>query len=148
VQDPNQIRRWVTEAEAEVAQLAGEADRVGRRLTEARRRLGLLHEALAAVSKDPAVLATTIEPVSVRSRVIRDTREILERAGHPLSISAIHAEFIRRGKVLPGRGSPTNLVAHLGATTDIERLARGVYGLPEWSRAPDETTNLASPREE
>ena len=133
MQDPDTIRRWVTEAEAEVAQLTDEADRVGRRLTEARRRLGLLHEALAAVSKDPAAMATATEPISVRERVIRDARQILAGAGRPLSISAIHAEFIRQGKALPGRGSPTNLVAHLGVAPDVVRLARGVYALPEWS---------------
>jgi hypothetical protein len=132
MQDPETIRRWVSEAEAEVAQLTDEAERVARQLAEARRRLGLLHEALAAVSKDPAVLKTTVEPLSIRERVIRDTRSILEYAGHPLSISAIHAEFIRCGYPVPGRGSPTNLVAHIGATDRIARLSRGVYVLPEW----------------
>lgn len=140
MQDPETIRRWVTEAEAEVAQLTDEADRVGRRLTEARRRLGLLHEALAAVSKDPAAMTMAIEPISVRERVIRDARAILAGAGHPLTISTIHAEFIRQGKALPGRGSPTNLVAHLGVAPDIVRLARGVYALPEWADNASETT--------
>ncbi len=126
------IRRWVSEAEAEVARLTDEAEGVARRLTEARRRLGLLREALAAVSKDPAAVSGTIEPISIRERVIRSTREILADAGRPLTIAAIHAEFIRRGNALPGRGSPTNLIAHIGATDRVARLARGVYALPEW----------------
>jgi hypothetical protein len=130
VQDPELVRGWVSEAEAEVARLTDEAEKVGRQLTEARRRLSLLHEILAAVSNDPAVMKTEIEPISTRERVIRDTLRILGDAGRPMTIGAIHTEFIRRGFALPGRGSPTNLVAHLGATDRVVRLSRGVYALP------------------
>ncbi len=132
MQDPDQIRRWVTEAEAEVARLSDELEVAGRRLTDARRRLSLLHEALAAVSSDPSVVNTPSDPLSVRDRVIRDTQAILTDVGRPMTIRAIHAEFIRRGYALPGRGSPTNLVAHLGVSDRISRHARGVYALPEW----------------
>lgn len=132
MQDPDQIRRWVTEAEAEVARLSDELEVAGRRLTDARRRLSLLHEALAAVSSDPSVVNRPSDPLSVRERVIRDTRTILTDVGRPMPIGAIHAEFIRRGYALPGRGSPTNLVAHLGVTDQITRHARGIYALPEW----------------
>ena len=131
MQDPDLVRRWVSEAEAEVARLTEEAEMVTRQLTEARRRLSLLHEILAAVSKDPTAAKTEIEPISTRERVIRDTLRILMDAGRPMAISAIYAEFIRRGYALPGRGSPTNLVAHLGTTDRVARLARGIYGLPK-----------------
>lgn len=137
VQDAEEIRRWVSEAEAEVAQLAEEADGAARRLSNARRRLALLHEVLATVSQDPTA-ATPFGALSTRNRVIRDARTILADFNHPMPISAIHTEFVRRGFALPGRGSPTNLVAHLGATNQIKRLARGVYGLPDWEAGANE----------
>ena len=137
MQDPELVRRWVSEAEAEVARLSEEVEMAGRKLTEARRRLALLHEALAAVSTDPSVINTVMNPISVRDRVIRDTKAILTEVGRPMPVGAIHAEFIRRGYALPGRGSPTNLVAHIGATDQISRRARGVYALPEWAAHDD-----------
>ncbi len=134
MQDPELVRRWVSEAEAEVARLNDEAERVGRQLAEARRRLALLHEVLASVTNSPDAIQTDVELVSTRERVIRDTERILREAKVPMRIGDIHAEFIRRGYALPGRGSPTNLVAHLGQTDRITRLSRGVYALP----APNE----------
>jgi hypothetical protein len=149
MQDPDQVRRWVSEAEAEVAQLIDESETVMRRLSEARRRLSLLHEILAAVSKDPTAAKTAIEPISTRERVIRDTLRILGDAGKPMAIGAIHAEFIRRGYALPGRGSPTNLVAHLGKTDRVARLARGVYGTPERPKTePDAVDDRADAAQE
>jgi hypothetical protein len=67
-----------------------------------------------------------------------------------MPIGAIHAEFIRRGYALPGRGSPTNLVAHLGVTDQITRHARGVYALPDWeagdqSQAPGTQEGATEP---
>jgi hypothetical protein len=134
MRDPENVRRWVSEAEAEVARLNDDAERVGRHLADARRRVTLLHEILAAVTNSPDAMQTDVELLSTRERVIRDTERILRDAKGPMRIGNIHAEFIRRGYALPGRGSPTNLVAHLGQTARIARLSRGVYALP----APDE----------
>src|SRR5262245_10577921 len=125
MRDPDLVRRWVSEAEAEVAQLSEEVDRVGRQLADARRRVTLLHEILAAVTNSPAAVQTDVELVSTRERVIRNTERILHDAKTPMRIGDIHAQFIRRGYPLPGRGSPTNLVAHLGQTDRIVRLSRG-----------------------
>ena len=127
----------MAEAEAEVTRLSEEVDRAGQRLGEARRRLTLLYEVLAAVSKDPTVAKTGIEPMPTRERVIRDAVRVLSDAGRPMRIGDIHAEFIRREFALPGRGSPTNLVAHLGSTNRIKRLARGVYALADAVEAED-----------
>lgn len=130
MQDPELVRRWVSEAEAEVARLNDEAERVARQLADARRRLMLLHEVLATVTSSPDAIQTDVELISTRERVIRDTERILRDAKGPMRIGDIHAEFIRRGYALPGRGSPTNLVAHLGQTDRVIRLSRGVYALP------------------
>jgi hypothetical protein len=146
MRDPEQIRRWVSEAEAEVARLSEEAERVGRQLAEARRQVTLLHEILAAVTNSPDAIQTDVELISTRERVIRDTERILHDAKVPMRIGDIHAEFIRRGYPLPGRGSPTNIVAHLGQTHRINRLSRGVYALPTSDHATQTPSEDAEPR--
>ena len=138
MQDPELVRRWVSEAEAEVARLSDEVETAGRKLTDARRRVTLLHEVLAAVTNSPDAIQADVELISTRERVIRDTERILRDTKAPMRIGDIHAEFIRRGYALPGRGSPTNLVAHLGQTDRISRMSRGVYALP----APDEAQTM------
>jgi hypothetical protein len=99
--------------------------------------VALLHEILAAVTNSPDAIQTDVELVSTRERVIRATERILHDARAPLRIGDIHAEFIRRGYALPGRGSPTNIVAHLGQTDRIVRLSRGVYSLPAGVSEPE-----------
>jgi hypothetical protein len=146
VQDPDQVRRWVSEAEAEVIRISEEAERVGRQLADARRRVALLHEILAAVASNPEAMQESVRQLSTRERVIRDAEAILGDERRPLRIGDLHAEFIRRGFALPGRGSPTNLVAHLGQTERIIRLERGVYALPD--RAASEAKSAPHGAEE
>jgi hypothetical protein len=132
--DPDTIRGWITRAEAEVADLSQQADRIQAEVKEARRRLMLLYEVLATVTSSPVPVSN--EQLgggrSIRQRAQANAEEILRAHGKPMSIQHIHAEFIRRGMPLPGRGSPTNILAHLSASDRFSRKGRGVYGLTEW----------------
>lgn len=145
--DPDQIRVWIAVAEKQVELLANEADRVQYQLAQARKRLTDLYELLAAATHSPiAVSAKQLGLArSVRDRVLDSAEEILREAGHPLSITQIHAEFVRRGHPLPGRGTPTNIVAHLITKPDrFEKRSRGVYALAEWAGTNDVADSAAS----
>ena len=137
MEDPGQIRQWIVDAEAEVSRLAEEAERVQARLAEARRQLMLLYELLATVTNAP--VATGAKHLglerSVRERVQADAETILREHGQPMRVHDILASFVRRGMVLPGRGTPTNILAHLVVDDRFARHGRGVYGLSEWKES-------------
>jgi hypothetical protein len=69
---------------------------------------------------------------SVRATVQRDAATVLREHGQPMTIADLHAEFIRRKYLLPGRGTATNLIPHLQASDEFVRPQRGTYGLAEW----------------
>jgi hypothetical protein len=133
--DETAIRAWISAVEQEVREHSGAVEAAQQQLSQARKRLMLLHEMLASVTKTP--LTDFVDGLlvgrSVRDRTIGDAEEILRAYGHPMRVQDIHLEFIRRGKPLPGRGTSTNIVAHLLTATSIQKLQRGVYGLAEWN---------------
>src|SRR5262249_2816596 len=69
---------------------------------------------------------------SVRARVQENAVTILRERGAPMRILDIHSEFARRRMPLPGRGTPTNIAAHLVASDRFSRRGRGIYGLAGW----------------
>lgn len=144
--DEDAVRRWIVQAEAELADLSAQAEAIQVRLAEARRQLMLLYEMLAAVTHAPvAVAPERLGPtLSTRERVQANAEAILRDRGKPMRIQDIHAEFIRRRMPLPGRGSPTNIVAHMVASPQFSRKVRGVYGLAEWDR-PSHSDQPSSP---
>jgi hypothetical protein len=143
VEDPGQIREWIVQAEADVLSLAEEAERAQSRLAEARRRLMLLYELLATVTNAPVATGPQQLGIdrSVRERVQADAEAILRERGQPMRVQDILACFVRRGMVLPGRGTPTNILAHLVVDNRFVRHARGVYGLSEWKSTAQPATN-------
>ena len=134
--DEEAIRSWVAQSEAEVLKLAEEADAVQQRLADARRHLALMYELLAAVTNAPVEFSSKPMGIggSVRHRVQRNAELILRDQQAPMTVQAIHAEFVRRRMPLPGRGAPTNIAAHLVASDRFARGARGMYGLSEWNQ--------------
>jgi hypothetical protein len=132
--NPEQVRDWIASTEAEVAKLDVEANRVQTGLAEARKRLMLYHELLAALTKVPVRVSDEELRIgrSVRERTIQAAVEILREYHRPMPIQELHAAFIRFGKPLPGRGTPTNIVAHLGTSPVFVRRGRGIYALAEW----------------
>lgn len=132
--DPDNVRKWILETEAEVIRLDAEAERIQTALAEARKRLMLYHELLAALTKAPVKVSDEELRIgrSVRERTIRATAEILGEFERPMTIQEIHGAFIRQGKPLPGRGTPTNIVAHISTSPLFVRRGRGIYALTEW----------------
>jgi len=139
--DPETVRSWIAAAETELSELSAEADRVQFRLAEKRRQLMLLYEVLASLTNSPVALPADYMGTrkSTRDRVQSATERILLDHGKPMWIQGIHAEFIRRGVPLPGRGTPTNIAAHLVDLDRFRRFGRGVYGLAVWEKPPSTT---------
>ena len=139
--DPKTVREWIVAAEEEVSDLARQVERAQFQLAEARRRLMLLYEMLASVTNGPVGVspdkARTTRPV--REQVQSDAEAILRERGMPMRAQDLHAEFIRRGMPLPGRGTPTNIIAHIVASDRFSRRGRGVYGLTEWAKEQPST---------
>jgi hypothetical protein len=137
--DPDKVRQWIVETEAEVIRLDAEADAIQTALAEARKRLMLYHELLAALTKAPVKVSDEELRIgrSVRERTIRATAEILGEFERPMTIQEIHGAFIRQGKPLPGRGTPTNIVAHISTSPLFVRRGRGIYALAEWGEEKD-----------
>ncbi len=137
--DPDDVRRWIAETEEDVKRLDVDAERVQRGLASARQRLILYHELLATLTKAPVKVTDAEVAVgrTTRDRTIEAAAEILEQFERPMTIQEIHAAFIRQGRPLPGRGTPTNILAHISTSPTFVRRRRGVYALAAWS--PDDT---------
>lgn len=135
--DADTIRTWIAQAEEEVARRVEEYEMAQTRLAEARRQLMLLYEMLATVTNSPVSIATEELGMArrIRERVQAHAEAILREHGKPMRITDLHAAFVRKGFPLPGRGTPTNIVAHLVASDRFSRHSRGVYGLVEWERS-------------
>jgi hypothetical protein len=144
--DAETVRGWVAAAETEVSELSAELDRLQFRLADKRRQLMLLYEVLATLTNSPVGLPMEQMGInrSTRARVAADVEAILGDRGHPMRIQDIHAEFIRRAMPLPGRGTPTNIAAHLVDAKRFRRFGRGVYGLEAWNT----TSHAAAPVEQ
>lgn len=145
--DANEVRRWIADAEAELTQLAAEVERAQFRLADKRRQLMLLYEVLASLTHSPVAIPADKMALdrSTRTRVQADAERILRKYGKPMRIQDIHAEFIRNGLPLPGRGTPTNIAAHLVDPSRFCRFRRGVYGLAVWkdrAEGPEDTVHV------
>jgi hypothetical protein len=137
--DPDRVRHWILETESEVIRLDADAEGIQVALAEARKRLMLYHELLAALTKAPVRVSDEELRIgrSVRERTIGATAEILGDFKRPMTIQEIHGAFIRQGKPLPGRGTPTNIVAHISTSPLFVRRGRGIYALAEWVEEED-----------
>src|SRR5258708_6699619 len=133
--DPEKVRQWIIEAEGQVARLDARAEEIQVALADARKRLMLYHELLAALTKAPVRVSDQELRIgrSVRERTIEAAAAILREFDRPMTIQELHGAFIRQGKPLPGRGTPTNIVAHISTSPTFVRRGRGIYSLAEWS---------------
>lgn len=82
-------------------------------------------------SKGVAPLARLARGETVRERVHRQAVEVFADVGKPLHVEELHAEFRKRGYIIPGAGKPANITVHLAGWDDIVSPARGKFGLAE-----------------
>lgn len=145
VMDAESVRGWIAAAEVELSEMSGDAERIQFRLAQKRRQLMLLYEVLASLTNSPVAISADHMGLnrSTRARVQTDAEQILRDRGQPMWIQDIHAEFIRRGVPLPGRGTPTNIAAHLVDAGRFRRFGRGVYGLSVWEKPSCATDSAA-----
>lgn len=68
--------------------------------------------------------------------------QILADAKRPMKIGEIHAEFIRRGFPIPGKGTPFNILVHISREMKSNKnakfvwAARGTYALRRYAANP------------
>jgi hypothetical protein len=130
-----ELRRWRVDAAAELERAQQELAAIQRRIADVRERLTLLDRLLAVEGG-----VNGNEP-SGRSVAADDFLEACERivraAGRPLRIRELHAELLREGVPLPGRGTDANVIVRLQRSNGrFVRTAHGTYapsdfGLPE-----------------
>jgi hypothetical protein len=132
--DAETIRSWIAAAEADVARLTAEADRIQHQLAQARQQLRLMLELLATVTNEQVARRPVMlgRERSVRERVAESAASILREFGKPMRLADIHAEFLRRELPIPGSGTPANIASHLVDRTVFTRPGRGTFGLAEW----------------
>lgn len=69
------------------------------------------------------------------SEVKEHVYEILSQTKRPMNIKEIHAEFLRRGYPIPGKGTHFNILVHIvrdlkkGRNGRFQRDGRGTYSL-------------------
>lgn len=73
--------------------------------------------------------AATAEARTTPDKVREAAKGILADAKGPLHINEIHREFVDRGYVIPGGGTPFNILVHLVKSSGFVRVARGTYAL-------------------
>jgi len=127
---PDTLHSWLQTIDE---QLAAVADRMQPLLEERaslNERRTLVQGLLTSVSGVAASSQTNApHGESVRERVHRQAVEVLTAAGTPLHINALHAEFVKRGFVIPGLGQTANISVHLANWPDVVSPARGMYAL-------------------
>jgi hypothetical protein len=80
-------------------------------------------------------LTTLIAEKATPSQVKNHVCEILEDFKRPMNINEIRTEFLRRGYPIPGKGTPFNILVHigrelkLGRRARLQRTGRGTYSL-------------------
>jgi hypothetical protein len=141
--DMKQIKAWKASLEADIKSLNERMGALTSDLQKKRQQLDLVAKLLdseTAANSTPRYsekeLATKSAgqnptPDEVKERVL----EILLQANRPMNIKEIHAEFLRRGLPIPGKGTPFNILVHLsrevkkGSGSRFYRTGKGTYAL-------------------
>ena len=117
-----EVERW----QRERALVEAELQRAMKKLELVRQMKSLESDGTGAVTEEAAIpKAGRATPAGVREMAQR----ILSESARPLHISEIHKEFLSRGYLIPGNGTPFNILAHLVNDRSFVRVARGTYAL-------------------
>jgi len=128
----SEIRRWLAALDQQEQELQAQLEPLVRQQSAIRDRRRLLSDLLASYGEaapNGESGTASLGPESVRQRVRRQVRLVLNDTGGGMHINDIHAEFVKRGFEVPGKGRPANITAHLSGGGDIVSPERGIYGL-------------------
>jgi len=62
--------------------------------------------------------------------------QILSISDGPLHISEIHNRYLATGKMVPGKGTESNLIAYMVRDPRFRRVAKGTYALADGNQPP------------
>ncbi len=138
------LKQWAASLEVEVQTirdqiqlLSGEQQRKTQQIDLIRRLLDsadLSNSRSVEGVRDPDAAAASLR-AATPSQVKDHVYAILAELKRPMNINEIHAEFRRRGYIIPGKGTAFNILVHIGRELKLGKKARfyragrGTYAL-------------------
>ena len=145
-----QLFEWKNKLVSEIEKLKAEADDLASQIQKKSHQLELVEKLIASHGNEttthpvalvgngtvpPKVVSSSpsVSPTEVKDHVY----EILSDVNRPMNINEIHAEFIRRGYAIPGKGTPFNILVHVSRDAKNAKngrfvwAARGTYAIRE-----------------
>lgn len=151
---PEQLLEWKNTLELEIGKLRSQAQDVAAEIQKKSHQLDLVEKLIASHDSSVELVAKetpnsnendqigqnavssagqAVSPAEVKDHVY----QILSDANRPMNINEIHAEFVRRGYAIPGKGTSFNILVHISRETKNVKsgrfvwAARGTYALRE-----------------
>lgn len=138
--DTKQVSAWKVELEAEIKLLSEKVQTLTSDLQKKREQLELVHKLIdsEAPTKRSSIASVPASATrdGVKSLEVKDrVYEILRQANRPMNIKEIHAEFVRLGYAIPGKGTTFNILVHVSREirqrdeSRFYRTGKGTYAL-------------------
>jgi hypothetical protein len=131
------LAEWEKALESEREQLTLRREQIDAELQRISRKIELLRQ-MRSLDESPItedrprnVSVAGAENRATPASVRETAKRILADAGTPLHISEIHKQFLNNGYLIPGSGTPFNILAHIVNDKSFARVARGTYALAE-----------------
>jgi len=147
--NPDQLLEWKTKLVFEIEKLKAEADDIASQMQKKVHQVDLVDKLIASHSDPPQrvvleerklhakEIVTSGSPIATATEVKDHVYEILKDANRPMNINEIHAEFLRRGYAIPGKGTPFNILVHVNREVKGSKsnrfvwVGRGTYAIKE-----------------
>ena len=141
---------WRVSLEADIEAIQGRIKALNAELQKKRQQQELLVRLIESTVQDSSpseIVNQALEPpvasppqthqapaTDTHGEINEHVFQILSEVKGPMNIKDIHAEFIRRGFPIPGKGTPFNILIHLSRALKrkagrFQRTARGTYAL-------------------
>jgi hypothetical protein len=132
----DRLIEWEESLKQEVERLGLARQEIESKLQRLTRQLELVQQ-MRSIEEAPSVVALEaepqpplrIEPRTTPATVRELVHKILSDASVPLHINEIHRQFVERRYLIPGAGTPFNILAHIVNDKGFVRVARGTYAL-------------------
>lgn len=140
----DKLGQWKIKLEAEIQSIRDDIQSLNSKLQQRNQQLDLICRLIGTESSSvsgpdgPIVIPSAHSVVSnavSADAVKNNVHQILAEAKRPMNIKEIHAEFIRRGYPIPGKGTHFNILVHVGRdlkkgkSSRFRRDGRGTYSL-------------------